>query len=253
MPPALKALLAQLLGWAAAYAIARAGWLPAGIWPLAATQATAAGAAALALRSAPWWLPIHLVFTPLLVLAQRPGVAPGWYLGGFAVLVALYWSSFRTQVPLYLTNRRTLATLAALLPPDRALRVLDLGSGTGTLPAVLGRQHPDWRIEGLELAPGPWLIGRWRTRRLPNVSLRRTDFFSVRWSEYDVVYAFLSPVPMAAVWEKAQAELPAGALLVSNSFPVPGRKPDQVVTVADRRATRLYVYRIARGVDAKTK
>ena len=38
--------------------------------------------------------------------------------------------------------------------------------------------------------------------------------------------------------------LAPGALVVSNSFPIPGRKPDEVVEVGDGRATRLYVYRV---------
>ena len=80
--------------------------------------------------------------------------------------------------------------------------------------------------------------------RQPNIDCRRGDIFAHPWQDYDVVYAFLSPVPMAAVWQKAAAELRPGALLVSNSFPVPGREPDFVVDVDDRRNTQLYGYRI---------
>ena len=70
MPPALKALLAQLIGLALAFLLARSG-LVAGLWPIVATQAAGATLAAAMLRSARWWLPIHLGFLPLLVGAQR--------------------------------------------------------------------------------------------------------------------------------------------------------------------------------------
>ncbi|BAL26300.1 putative methyltransferase [Azoarcus sp. KH32C] len=245
MSPALKALSSQLAGWALAIGLARGGWLPAGIWPLIGVQVAVAMAVAAALRSDRWWLAIHLGFAPMLVLASRLGIAPGWYLGGFALLAAIYWTSFRTQVPLYLSNRRTAEAMARLLPEGRALRVLDLGSGTGSLLRPLARRRPDCRFDGVEAAPAPWLISRLLARRLGNLALRRGDFFAEPWSEYDVVYAFLSPVPMPAVWEKAERELAPGALLVSNSFPIPGRKPREVVEVADRRATRLYVYEVA--------
>jgi len=79
---------------------------------------------------------------------------------------------------------------------------------------------------------------------VPNIDWRRADLFARPWQDYDLVYAFLSPVPMAAVWKKAAAELRPGALLVSNSFPVPERAPDLVIEVGDRRRTRLYGYRI---------
>ena len=77
MPPALKALLAQLLGCTAAFAAARSGVLPAGLWPLVAVQAAAATGAAVALKSAHWWRWIHLGFLPLVVGALQLGIPPG--------------------------------------------------------------------------------------------------------------------------------------------------------------------------------
>ena len=242
MPPALKALLAQLIGLALAFLLARGG-LVAGLWPIVATQAAGATLAAAMLRSARWWLPIHLGFLPLLVGAQRLSLHPAWYLAAFVALVLVYWTSFRTQVPLYLSNRRTAAAVAGLLPAQPA-RLLDIGAGTGSLLRPLARARPDCRFTGIELAPATWLIGRVLAARQPNIDCRRGDIFAHPWQDYDVVYAFLSPVPMAAVWRKASAELRPGALLVSNSFPVPGREPDFVVDVDDRRNTQLYGYRI---------
>ncbi len=246
MPPALKALLAQILGAAGALALARNGLL-GGLWPLLAAQATLAAGAALLLRSARWWLPIHLGFLPLAVLghglSRQLGLHPGWYLTGFVFLLLVYWTSFRTQVPLYLSNRATTAAVLRLLPTGPA-RVLDIGAGTGSVLRPLAHARADCRFTGIELAPAPWLLGRLLAARQPNIDWRRGDLFSLPWSEYDVVYAFLSPVPMAAVWAKAKAEMKPGSLLISNSFVVPEREPEQVIEVQDRRATRLHAYRI---------
>ena len=250
MPPALKALLAQLAGWIVVLALVRSGLLAAGPWPLAAVQAGSAAGVALALRSANWWLPIHLGFTPMLILAGRLGIAPGWYLGAFAVLLAVYWTSFRTQVPLYPSNRQTVAAVAALLPADRPARLLDLGSGTGSLLRPLARMRPDCRFDGVEAAPAPYLLARALGQGRPNLRFERGDFFARTWSEYDVIYAFLSPVAMPAVQAKATRELRRGSLLISNSFPAPGLVPERVVTIGDRRATTLYLYRV-RGPRAK--
>ena len=77
MPPALKALLAQLAGGLLAFGAARTGLLPAGLWPLIVVQAVGAASAAIALRSAPWWRGIHLGFAPLVAGALQLGIAPG--------------------------------------------------------------------------------------------------------------------------------------------------------------------------------
>lgn len=247
MPPALKALLSQLGGWAAALLLVKSGLVPASVWPAVATQALAAAALSQLLRSAPWWIAIHLAFSPLLITANTAGVPPLWYLAAFIVLTVVYWTSFRTQVPLYLSNPATAQAVLELLPGEHPARLLDLGSGTGTLLIPLARTRPDCGFTGIEAAPGPYLVSRLLARSLRNIAWVRGDFFRHTWAGHDVVYAFLSPVPMRAVWKKAQRELADGALLVSNSFPVPDVRADAEIEVGDARGTRLYVYRIDRA------
>ena len=243
MPPALKALLAQLAGGLLAFGAARAGLLPAGLWPLIVVQAVGAASAAIALRSAPWWRGIHLGFAPLVAGALQLGIAPGWYLAAFVAFALVYWSSFRTQVPLYLSNAATAAAVAKLLP-DGPARMLDIGAGTGALLRPLAQARPDCRFTGVELAPATWAIGRLLLRGHANVEWLRGDLFSPDWSGYDLVYAFLSPVPMPAVWAKASTEMRPGSMLVSNGFEVPGHEADAVIEVGDRRGTRLLLYRM---------
>ena len=254
LPPAVRALVAQFAGWALALGAAALGWVPAGHpWWLAAVQALAAAIVARALGSAPWWLAIHLAFTPLLLAAAHLGLAPGWYLAAFLGLLLVYWSSYRTQVPLYLSNQATVRAIAKLVPENRPWRMLDLGSGTGTLLRHLAAQRPLANCVGLESAPGPFWIARLLGRRLPNLTLERADFWRHDWGGYDLIYAFLSPAPMSRVGEKACAELGPEALLVSNSFPIPELEPEFVLDLDDRRRTRLYAYRPGRAPRKNTK
>jgi hypothetical protein len=44
-------------------------------------------------------------------------------------------------------------------------------------------------------------------------------------SDYDVVFAFLSPAAMPALWRKASAEMRPGTLLLSYEFSIPGTTP----------------------------
>ncbi|MDR1423872.1 MAG: class I SAM-dependent methyltransferase [Azoarcus sp.] len=241
LPPAPKALVAQCGGWIFVWLSGHFGWLPGGIWTLALVQAVAAVVIAAAGRSAWWWLPIHLVFTPLAVATLALGV-PSWvWLAAFVALALVYWRSFRTQVPLFLTNHKTAQAVAGLLPSSSAA-VLDIGCGLGSLLVVLAECRVDIRLTGIEQAPAPFAFAWLRSRKWPNVTVMRGDFFAPSWAEFDLVYAFLSPVPMARVWEKAQREMRAGSLLVSNGFEIPGRAPDRVIEIDDRRGTRLLIF-----------
>lgn len=242
----LKAIAAQLCAGLATILIVRGGLIgTAELGAAALLQGLLAAACAAALRSERWWLAIHLLFAPLVLVAARLQIPSGWYLAALLLSVLVYWSSFRTRVPLYLSNRATVRTLSELIDRHPAGHLLDIGSGTGSVVRALARRHADWRLLGIEAAPLPHAIAALLGRAQPNLELQRGDFFDADWSRFDIVYAFLSPVPMPRVWAKATAQMRPGALLVSNSFAIPGVEAERVIEVGDRRGTRLLCYRPA--------
>jgi hypothetical protein len=207
-------------------------------------QGLCAAAFSIAMRGARWWLPIHLVFLPAVVLVSGLHVDSGWYLAAFLILALTYWSTFQSRVPLYLSNAATAQAILELIPVDATWTVADAGCGTGSLLVRLARARPASRFEGVEIAPLPWLIARVRMRQLSNAQVHRSSFWSWSFAGQDLVYVFLSPVPMPRIWEKACAEMRPGSLLVSNSFVIPDVPPERIIQVEDRRSTRLYLYRL---------
>lgn len=213
---------------------------------LAATQGSCAAVVSYLLRDPVWWLPIHLGFMPLAVLALGLGL-PSWvWLAGFIVLLLVFWRTDRSRVPLYLTNTASSEALLKLLPAAPCAAI-DLGCGDGGLLRRLALARPDCRFVGFEHAPLTWAWARLACRGLPNVQIRFGDFWSHPLGDYALVYAFLSPIPMQGLWAKARAEMKADARLVSNSFAVPNIQPESTVTVTDGRQTRLYCYRPGLG------
>ena len=246
---ALKALASQLIAWV----LAGVGWSLLG-QPLAPSLTLAVLQAALAasigalLRSERWWIAIHLLFSPALVAALRLDLPPSLYLAVLAGLTFVFWTTFRGEVPLFLSNRATAKTVLDLLPRTNGLKVIDLGAGTGGLLRQLAQARPDARFTGVEHAPLPWLAARMNARGLANLAIERGDIWRRPLAGQDVVYVFLSPRVMPRLWEKARAEMRPGTLLVSSSFPVPDIAPEQVIEVPDRRGTRLFCYRMKRDL-----
>jgi len=195
-----------------------------------------------------WWLPIQLAFVPALWLMLTFSIHPAVYGGVFGLLLLVYWSTFRTRVPLYLSNEETWRAIEAMLPASNAarpLRFIDLGCGVGGLLVHLARRRPHDHFIGVELAPLPALISAVRLARYRHCSVHWRSLWNFDLSEIDVVFAFLSPVPMPALWKKAVGEMRPGALFISSSFGVPGQAPDQVVILEDGRQTQLFVWQMA--------
>ncbi|SLN44503.1 class I SAM-dependent methyltransferase [Oceanibacterium hippocampi] len=250
--PLVRAMIAQLL--ALSVPIANRDFAPlAGIglpfWQVVVLQGAVAALLGLAFGLRWWWLPIQLALPAALFAARDLGLPPWLYLAVFALLLLFYWNSARGQVPLYLTNRATRVALAGLLEGRERGAFVDLGCGFGGTVIALARHFPEGRFCGVESAPMPWLVARLRAALsgCGNVRIVRGDLWRHDLSGYDCVYCFLSPVPMARLFAKAEAELAPGALFVSNSFEVPDRAPERIVEVGDRRGTRLLVWHPGRA------
>ncbi|GAB3537489.1 hypothetical protein GCM10027343_00760 [Noviherbaspirillum agri] len=180
-------------------------------------------------RMAAWWIPIHFLFPVALILLLAVGL-PSWiFLLTFIALLVLYWTTFRTQVPFYPSNRATWDAVAKLLPSGRPVRFMDVGSGLGGLVLDLSAKRPDGIFAGIEVAPLPWLVSLLRARTgqhsCGGATFLRGDYRRLDFADYDVIFAYLSPAAMPALWEKARAEMRPGTLLLSYEFVIPGAEP----------------------------
>lgn len=237
LPPALAALLAHLPGLALAALLLTAGVpLPA----LALLVGLVAAALAAYWKLPPWWRLINLAFVPMLWLGLAAELDSRWFLAGFALLALTSLGAVRTRVPLYLSSDRAAAELARRLPKDGHL--LDLGCGLGGPLAKVAALRPDARLEGVEAAPLNWLIAR--IRLLRRADIRLGSLWDADLSECDLVYAYLSPAPMARLWDKARSEMKPGSLFVSNTFPVPGLGFDEEIELHDLSHSRLLIRRM---------
>lgn len=175
-----------------------------------------------------WWMPIQLLFTPALLAANTLPIPPVAFLIIFLVLLGVFWNTFRTQVPLFLSGPAVWDAVEVLLP-TRPVRCIDIGSGLGGVVLALAACRRDCEFVGVELAPLPWLISAIRGRmRRSSARFIRRDYYTLDLADYDVVFAYLSPAAMPAVWQQARAQMRSGSMLISYAFGLAEVPPDQV-------------------------
>lgn len=212
-------------------------------WALVVTQGVLAAIIGCRIGLPCWWRWIQLFIPIGLYAALMVGFSPLWALAIFIVLWLVFRNAVVERVPLYLTNHITRQALRQMIKQDQAVRFVDLGCGLGENVKFMAQQPNVKYAVGVETAPLPYLIAKFRSVG-SRAQIHRQDLWSVDLSQFDLVYAFLSPEPMAKLWQKVQNEMQPGSRFVSNSFAVEGGEPTDVWQLADKRQTQLFIYHV---------
>jgi len=156
-----------------------------------------------------------------------------------------------TGVPTMSAGRAEKADVVALLQqaglPDRTI-VYDLGCGWGAQLVSLARAFPDAQIRGIELSPFPYFISRLRTHDLPNVVVRRGNFFGLDLGDAQAIICYLMPRAMVKLGPFLDGMLKTGTPVVALTFWFRDR---QVSASRDgaglRGAAALYIWPAHKG------
>lgn len=247
MPPALLAILVQGLALVIAALLCRLMELMSGTAPpllvLILLQGVCAYGLSIAVNMARWWRYIQLFFPWSIWLALQWDIPAHYFFLGFAVFAALFWSVFLTQVPFYPSRPAVWSAVAQLLP-NQTIRILEIGSGLGNFAIHMAQSRPESRVEGIEIAPLPWFISICQAWvRQSKVRFQLGNYERVHFSEYDLIFAYLSPAAMPELWEKAIKEMAPNSLLISHEFPVPGVKETQQI-ILKQENRNCFVYQM---------
>lgn len=240
----VRLVLSQAIVLGGFVLVQRMGWrLPLGLFEILLIQGVLSALIGRLLGLWWFWMPVQILL-PFAVVYND--VVPAWAYGlAFIACVLVFWNGAKEQVPFYMTNRQTWKAIGDLVARENARSVADLGSGAGGIVTFLAKHHPTVQVDGYETAPLLTLVSKlWVAFiRRPNAAILYESLWDADLSQYDVVYCFLSPVPMPGLYEKAKAAMRPGTILVSNSFEVPGVAPVTILEVDDARRTRLFLYR----------
>lgn len=235
-----------MLVWGAAWALS-VGLPRWGISPALALGAASALGVAASLLGDTWWrrLMIGLGF-PLSLLLTHAATVPGWaWLLPLLALLLIYPINAWRDAPLFPTPKNALNELPALVPLAQGATVLDAGCGLGAGLKALRGAYPHAQLTGIEWS---WPLRALCALRCPWARVRQGDIWAAAWSGYDLVYVFQRPESMPRAVAKAQAELKAGAYLVSLEFEAQALKPFAVLNTVQGKP--VWVYRLPFTVSA---
>jgi hypothetical protein len=194
---------------------------------------------------ASWWRWIHLCF-PIAAWGLSQWHVPNEiYLTGFIISLSLFWTTFRTQVPFFPSRPMVWQQVAKIIPQGKSVRLIDIGSGLGDMSMYMAKTRPDCQIEGIEIAPLPWMISYVRAKfRRSSAAFTLGNYQALDFANFDVIFAYLSPAAMQMLWVKASQEMRPGSLLISLEFEIPGVTESMRIS-GNKTTPTMYVWKIA--------
>lgn len=121
------------------------------------------------------------------------------------------------------------AQMIELLPQKIEGDIWDIGSGWGGLLIALAKKYPDNAVLGYELSPLPYFVCRFRIwlGRYNNTLLYRSDFSQENFNNVGAILCYLTHQHIKNLEVKFIQEMPKTSILISSTFPLPNKKPDQ--------------------------
>lgn len=145
------------------------------------------------------------------------------------------------------TAPKTKKILLDVLPKNISHgNIYEVGSGWGTLASPLAKLYPQCSIIAYETSPVPFWFSKCRfaLMRHPNLQIIKRDFFQEPLNDAVLIVCYLYPEAMRRLKIKFEKELQPGTYVITNTFAIPGWKPELTREVPDLYHTKIYVYRI---------
>jgi len=143
------------------------------------------------------------------------------------------------------TSPKQKQCLLSSLPSHVKGKIFDLGSGWGTLAIPIAKRHPECEVVGYESSPVPYFVSQvlQLTLRYSNLRFHRKDVLQTPVQDASVIVCYLHPAAMKRLKPKLESELKAGTVVITNTFAVPGWKPENVIEANDIYRSKIYTYR----------
>ncbi len=162
----------------------------------------------------------------------------------FFMFFSLVFYTLKNGISPMPTSEKVKRALFELLPEKlEGKKIVDLGSGWGSLIFLLARKYQNSQVIGYENSTVPFLFSL-ALNFYSNLHVKKKDFFTINLQDVDFVCCYLFPKSMEHLKEKFLLELKPGAIILTHTFSILGWKPKKMLEVDDLYKSKIYLYEI---------
>ncbi|MEX0961519.1 MAG: class I SAM-dependent methyltransferase [Simkaniaceae bacterium] len=142
------------------------------------------------------------------------------------------------------SSKKAILAMITLMPVDFQGKVVDLGSGFGSLIFEVSKRYPKARVVGIEHSLIPFLFSKLRLlfQKRKNITLLYKDFFDVDLSDFDLILCYLYRGAMLRLKKKFLAELKGDKMVISNTFSIPEQIEKKAIRLRGLISSEIYLY-----------
>jgi hypothetical protein len=154
-----------------------------------------------------------------------------------------FYQTIRTGLPYVASSRWVIDWLTANLKLGSQDVFYELGCGDGRVVTAIGQKFTATKCIGIEIQWWPYLLARWRTRKLSNVTIIHGDIFKQNIGDATVVYGYY--ISGFAKWlaDLLRSQLKPDTKVISYGFHFPDWPVTQEIpNPKSTRGSKLLIY-----------
>ena len=157
------------------------------------------------------------------------------------LMVYVMWKLIFHRVPLVTSGGKVAQKMVEIAELSAGQKIVDLGSGVGTILFAAEKSAPKNRFLGLEVLIFAIWFCRIKSRIIGSkIEFQSADFFEENLDDADVIFCYLFPETMEKIYETIWPNLKVGSKIVSHGFQIRNLKPEKIEKLG-RAKIFLYV------------
>lgn len=162
------------------------------------------------------------------------------------MLISIVIWSIRNGIAPMPSSPKAIRAILSLLPENLEGKIVELGSGWGTLAIAVAKRKSQNQVIGYESSPIPYGFSKILCffSQASNLQIFKEDFYNIYLKDSQLIICYLYPDAMRRLKTKFNQELNPNTFIISNTFAIPGWQPIQIVEVKDIYSTRIYIYKV---------